>query len=103
VTLAGAVLNIGLSAPPPQVGQSFVIVDNDGNDPIAGTFNGKPEGSVFTAGGTTFRITYVGGSGNDIVLTVIAVPGQQVPTLGTVALLLVGIGLAFVGWRVVAA
>src|SRR5439155_20259245 len=28
-----------------------------------------PEGSTFTANGRTFKITYVGGTGNDVVLT----------------------------------
>jgi hypothetical protein len=53
-------------------GTAFVVIDNDGVDPIVGTFSGQPEGSVITAGGRTFRVTYVGGSGNDVALVALA-------------------------------
>lgn len=56
----------------PPVGQVFAILDNDGVDAIVGTFAGKPEGAVFTVDGVRFRISYVGGTGNDIALTVLA-------------------------------
>lgn len=57
--------------PPP--GSTYTIVDNDGSDPISGTFVGLDEGStVSVAGGHNFRISYVGGDGNDIVLTYVA-------------------------------
>jgi hypothetical protein len=59
------------SAPAP--GNSFVIIDNDGVDPVVGTFSGQPEGSAITAsGGRAFRVTYVGGTGNDVVLIALA-------------------------------
>jgi hypothetical protein len=57
----------------PSLGDSYLIVDNDGSDPIIGTFAGLPEGATFVLGGRTFQITYVGGTGNDIVLTVTSV------------------------------
>jgi fibronectin-binding autotransporter adhesin len=47
----------------------FVIINNDGADAIAGTFSGRPEGSTLTLGAEQFRISYVGGDGNDVVLT----------------------------------
>lgn len=51
----------------------FVIVQNDGVDPIVGTFNLLPEGDLLTIGRTKFQITYAGGSGgNDVVLTAVA-------------------------------
>ncbi|MBB3836022.1 surface protein [Runella defluvii] len=59
----------------PVLGQTFVIVNNDGSDAIQGTFNGLPEGSTiapFLGGQLNARISYVGGDGNDAVLTVIA-------------------------------
>ncbi len=47
----------------------LIIVNNDGTDPIVGTFSGLPEGAVVDAGnGKTFRITYAGGTGNDVAL-----------------------------------
>lgn len=48
----------------------FVILTNDGNEPIVGTFEGLPEGAALTIDGQAFRITYFGGSfHNDVVLT----------------------------------
>jgi len=49
----------------------FLIVENRGSNPVGGVgiFAGLPEGQVFAADGSLFRISYVGGTGNDIVLT----------------------------------
>ncbi len=48
----------------------LVVIDNLGVSPVIGTFNGLSEGSMVTASnGTTFTISYVGGDGNDVVLT----------------------------------
>jgi hypothetical protein len=58
----------------PAFGDSFVIVNNDFNsDAVTGTFNGLGEGGAipnFLGSALTARITYVGGDGNDVVLTV---------------------------------
>ncbi len=54
----------------PAIGDQFTILRNDGADAINGTFLNAPEGAVF--GGTlntAFRITYLGGDGNDVVIT----------------------------------
>jgi autotransporter-associated beta strand protein len=59
----------------PVAGQTFVIIDNDGADPVSGTFSGLPEGASFSAGGHVFQISYAGGTGNDVVLTCIS-PGR---------------------------
>jgi autotransporter-associated beta strand protein len=48
--------------------QSFILIDNDGADPVIGTFSGLPEGATVSAGGMSFRITYAGGDGNDVVI-----------------------------------
>jgi autotransporter-associated beta strand protein len=53
----------------PPFGTDFLIIDNDGNDPVIGAFRFLPEGTVFNLGGYPFEITYTGGSGNDVVLT----------------------------------
>jgi autotransporter-associated beta strand protein len=68
VNLANAILNpiLGFA---PGVSNSFTIIDNDGVDAVVGTFAGLPEGAMFGVNGTPFRITYVGGSGNDVVIT----------------------------------
>src|SRR4051812_40619224 len=68
VTLNGAPLGI-LPAGVPAIGQSFTIIKNDGTDPVIGTFAGVPEGAIVNA---RFRVSYVGGDGNDVVATVVA-------------------------------
>ena len=68
VVLGNAALNVSLGFVP-AVGQSFTILDNDGADAIGGTFNGLPQGTIFSVGTNQFSITYFGGTGNDIVLT----------------------------------
>ncbi len=74
VNVTGATLNIvpGYSATP---GTSYLILVNDGADPIIGTFAALPEGTVFAAGGQFFSISYKAGSGgNDIVVTAVNPP-----------------------------
>ncbi|MCY7374507.1 MAG: VCBS repeat-containing protein [Pyrinomonadaceae bacterium] len=57
----------------PAIGDSFVILKNDGADPIVGTFLNAPENAVFGGAlNTAFRVTYQGGDGNDIVITRVA-------------------------------
>ncbi len=56
----------------PKVDQSFEIINILCTSPLSGTFTGLPEGGFVTASGTRFRITYKGGTGNDVVLTVAA-------------------------------
>ncbi|MCS6850436.1 MAG: autotransporter-associated beta strand repeat-containing protein, partial [Gemmataceae bacterium] len=68
VTLGNATLTgtLGFS---PAVGDTFTIINNDGTDPVNGTFAGLPEGALVTIGNRRFKISYVGGTGNDVVLT----------------------------------
>jgi mucin-19 len=68
----------------PAVGQTFTLVDNLGANPITGTFTGLPEGAVITSAPFNTRwarISYVGGTGNDVVLTVLA-PDYTITTAG---------------------
>ena len=51
---------------------SFTIIDNDGSEAVTNTFLGLPEGATLNINGTPFRISYAGGSGNDVVLTQLA-------------------------------
>lgn len=57
----------------PAIGQTYTIIQNDGTDAVLGAFSGLAEGAVFEQNGVTFSISYVGGDGNDIVLTVTAI------------------------------
>lgn len=63
----------------PVGGQSYTIINNDGSDAVTGTFAGIAEGGTITANGVTYNVTYRGGSGNDIVLTVASVNASQLP------------------------
>ena len=56
----------------PAMGNSFVIIDNDGTDPVVGELLFLREGTVFNGGGYPLQITYRGGTGNDVVLTRVA-------------------------------
>lgn len=74
VSLGDATISVLLGFTPSS-GSTFVIAKNDGSDSIDGTFAGLAEGATFIVGGNEFRITYVGGDGNDVVLTA----GEETP------------------------
>ncbi|MCI0332736.1 MAG: hypothetical protein L0228_05895, partial [Planctomycetes bacterium] len=66
-----AAISVGLNASgtiTSSPGQQIVLVNNDGNDPVGFVFTSRPEGSFVTINGVNFRLTYVGGDGNDVVL-----------------------------------
>ena len=48
----------------------ITIINNTGAALISGTFTGLSEGSTFVNNGKVFGISYVGGTGNDVVLTI---------------------------------
>jgi len=59
ITLAG---NLVVTNNAPAVaGTSYTIITNQTGNPIVGTFAGLPEGATFTAGGQTFKISYLNG------------------------------------------
>jgi len=65
----GAGLVVALSYGPTP-GTTYKVIDNDGVDAVNGSFSGLTEGTVFPVNGIGFSISYVGGDGNDVVLTV---------------------------------
>jgi fibronectin-binding autotransporter adhesin len=69
VNLASSTLSLSLGYTP-SVGDSFTIVANDSTDAVTGTFTGQAEGSTITVGGVALTVSYVGGTGNDVVLSV---------------------------------
>jgi hypothetical protein len=88
VSLAGS-LSITDDTAGLALGTSLIVLNNDGNDPITGTFLGLPEGQDFTsAAGNIFDISYVGGDGNDIRLLVVPEPATGLILLGGTGLLL---------------
>ncbi|MGB5014500.1 MAG: FG-GAP-like repeat-containing protein [Pyrinomonadaceae bacterium] len=53
----------------PAIGESLVIIRNDGTDAVIGTFRNLPEGGVFSGAlNTAYQITYQGGDGNDVAI-----------------------------------
>lgn len=68
VTLAG---NLDIIAPPGlPPGTNYTILNKTSAGFISGSFSGKPEGSTFSASGYNWLITYRGGDGNDLALTI---------------------------------
>lgn len=52
-------------------GTVFTAISNTSANPIAGTFANLPDGSTFTAGRNSYQVSYSGGDGNDLTLTVV--------------------------------
>ncbi len=50
-------------------GDKFTIIDNQSSTAVSNTFAGLAEGAQVSVQGVTFSISYVGGDGNDVVLT----------------------------------
>jgi fibronectin-binding autotransporter adhesin len=63
----GAILNLVVPSAVLR-GSSYTIINNDGLDAVQGTFAGLAEGATITIGSNTFKLSYVGGDGNDVVL-----------------------------------
>ena len=63
------------------VGDTFIIINNNGGDSIVGTCMGLPEGTTLTLGGLPFDISYQGGTGNDVVLTRVTSPAPPRPAV----------------------
>ena len=68
VTLAG---NIDIiAAPGLAAGTTFTILNKTSAGAISGTFAGKPQGTIFGASGYAWIISYTGGDGNDVTVTI---------------------------------
>ncbi len=53
----------------PAINDEFIIIDNDGNDPIQGEFLNAPEGTRFGGAlNSAFEISYLAGDGNDVAI-----------------------------------
>jgi len=72
----------------PANGTVFTLVDiANPATTVSGSFAGLDEGATFMVEGTEFRISYAGGTGNDVTITVVPEPATQTLLFG---------GLAFV-------
>lgn len=75
LTLGDAVLSLTDIGSGAWLGDStFTLVNNTAGSSISGTFFGLDEGSVINVGSNAFTISYVGGTGNDITLSLFTVP-----------------------------
>jgi hypothetical protein len=92
VTLANAklsVFSVGSYVP----GKIYTNILNDGADAIVGTFTNLPEGSLLQSNNVPLRVSYVGGSGNDLTFTVLAKPNfTNTTVLGNKRIQLAGTG-----------
>ncbi|MEM9886567.1 MAG: T9SS type A sorting domain-containing protein [Bacteroidota bacterium] len=69
LTLNDAVLELSGSYTP-QLGDEFTIFQNDNTtDAVVGTFAGLSEGSTIRFNNTELTISYIGGNGNEVILT----------------------------------
>ncbi|MBA2479246.1 MAG: hypothetical protein H0V44_01185 [Planctomycetes bacterium] len=72
VTLTAGILVVDTSTYMPAASSTMTIINNTGTSPVTGTFASLAEGAIVTSStnpATTFTISYVGGTGNDVVLT----------------------------------
>lgn len=75
LTLGNAVLSLIDIGSGAWLGDStFTLVNNTSGSGIAGTFLGLDEGSVINVGSNAFTISYAGGTGNDITLSLFTIP-----------------------------
>jgi fibronectin-binding autotransporter adhesin len=92
VTLNNAPLSLTLAGGI-QENDLFFLVLNDGLDPVAGTFAGLSQDTVFVVAGQNFRISYTASEegksllgGNDIALQAVPEPGSALLLFGGFAL-----------------
>jgi fibronectin-binding autotransporter adhesin len=83
INLTGMSLNLSVNYLP-MTGSTYTILENDGTDPVMGSFNGLPEGAVFSVNGRPFTITYKAGmGGNDVMIRFIGTgtPGPEITSV----------------------
>jgi len=88
VNLANAALNATLGFAS-AASNTFTIINKAGASTVGGTFQGLPQNAVFNISGIPFRISYTGGTGNDVVLT------QLLPPPALTSMTLTGSNLRF--------
>ncbi|MDO0910714.1 autotransporter [Streptomyces sp. DT2A-34] len=73
VRLAGD-LDLAAAATSAKPAGKITVLDHRGSAKTTGTFTGLKEGKKLQLGDTTYRISYRGGDGNDVVLTAVTTP-----------------------------
>jgi hypothetical protein len=91
ITGSNLVVTVGTTL---SLGQTFTILNKVSGGAITGTFAGIPQGgTVVGSDGTVFQVSYTGGNGNDVVLTVIAAAVPEPSTYIGGALAIAGLAL----------
>jgi len=89
VAITGAILTVDTSLFSPAPASVMTIIDNVGASPVTGTFAGLAQGATVTSAtnaGTTFIISYTGGTGNDVTLTgVLIAADTTAPVISAIA------------------
>lgn len=67
-SLAGGLDIVALPGLPTNT--AFIVIERAGTTPVSGSFAGMASNTVFSADGYNWTITYTGGDGNDVTLTV---------------------------------
>ncbi|CAN5340638.1 hypothetical protein BH09VER1_BH09VER1_27440 [soil metagenome] len=67
----------------------FTLIANDFSDAISGAFSNLAQGSTFTSGNNTYQASYIGGTGNDLTLTVVPEPTTWALLAGGLTMLVV--------------
>ena len=65
-----------------QQGRVMTVIDKQSPGPVDGTFADLPEGSVIAVPNAVVRLSYVGGDGNDVTLTVLDAGYAAVDSVG---------------------
>jgi hypothetical protein len=71
VNLANSALDVEVAPNSTPSGDSFIIINKTSAGAVQGNFKNLPEGATLMAKGFPFRISYAGGDGNDVVLTLL--------------------------------
>lgn len=69
ITITDATLNLSGVINAIDPADAFMILRNSGDNPVVGTFKGLAEGALINLNSFILQISYVGGNGNDIVLS----------------------------------
>ena len=90
---SGSLINLSLGFTP-TLGEQFTVINmGDGSTAINGTFANMDDASTYTQAGVSYLVSYAGGTGNDLVLTVTS---AAIPEPATTTMIFAGLAAAVV-------